>query len=265
VRRVEATQRKQGQDIYTEMLNKITLEIRRITAVKLRPTVIVPAGFFLLCLACNAVEAGSKEVEKVEAATEVLTELMAIPEKGIPPFLLQNAYGVAVIPAVVKASLVIGGRYGWGVLVVREKEGGWSNPSFVSLTGGSVGYQIGAQSTDVILVFKSRKSIDGIVKGKFTLGADAAVAAGAVGRQAEAATDLHLKAEIYSYSRSRGLFAGIALEGAALQIDDKSNAAFYGKEGITPADIFANRERKVPAAANEFKRVLGKYTAGATR
>jgi lipid-binding SYLF domain-containing protein len=247
------------------MLNKITLEIRRITAMKLRSMVIVLASFFLLYLACNAVEAGSKEVDKVQAATEVLTELMAIPEKGIAPLLFQNAYGVAVIPAVVKASLVVGGRYGWGVLVVRKKEGGWSNPSFVSLTGGSVGYQIGAQSTDVILVFKSRKSIDGIMQGKFTLGADAAVAAGAVGRQAEAATDLQLKAEIYSYSRSRGLFAGVALEGAALQIDNKSNAAFYGKIGITPADIFTNKAREVPAAATEFKQVLERYSTPTTK
>jgi len=232
---------------------------------KLQSMVIVLAGFPLLCLACNAVKAGTKEVEKVEEATEVLTELMAIPEKGIAPSLLHNAYGVAVIPAVVKASFVVGGRYGWGVLVVREKDGGWTNPSFVSLTGGSVGYQIGAQSTDVILVFKSRKSINGIITGKFTLGVDAAIAAGAVGRQAEAATDLQLKAEIYSYSRSRGLFAGVALEGAALQIDHKSNVAFYGKEGITPTDIFTNRQREAPSAANEFKQVLGKYTVTTTK
>jgi len=117
------------------------------------------------------------------------------------------------------------------------------------------GYQIGAQSTDVILVSKSRKSIDGIVKGKFTLGGDTAVAAGAVGRQAEAGTDLQLKAEIYSYSRSRGLFAGVAFEGAALQIDNKSNRVFCGKEGITPADIFTNKVREVLAAATEFKQV----------
>ncbi|HUT72654.1 MAG TPA: lipid-binding SYLF domain-containing protein [Desulfatiglandales bacterium] len=231
---------------------------------KLRSMVIILAGFLLVCLGWNSVEAGTREVAKVEAATEVMTELMAIPEKGIAPSLLHNAYGVAAIPAVVKASFVVGGRYGWGVLVVREKEGGWSNPCFVSLTGGSVGFQIGVQSTDVILVFKSRKSIDGIITGKFTLGVDAAIAAGAMGRQAEAATDLQLKAEIYSYSRSRGLFAGVALEGAALQIDHKSNVAFYGKEGITPTDIFTNSDTEVPAAANEFKQVLGKYTAATT-
>ncbi|UCG66908.1 MAG: lipid-binding SYLF domain-containing protein, partial [Deltaproteobacteria bacterium] len=201
----------------------------------------------------------------VESATEVLTEIMAIPEKAIPPSLLHNAYGIAVIPAVIKAGLVVGGRYGWGVLVVRPKGSEWSNPCFVSLTGASIGYQIGAQSTDVILVFKSSKSIDGIVKGKFTLGADAAIAAGPVGRQAAAATDLQLKAEIYSYSRSRGLFAGVALEGAALQIDYKSNEAFYNKEGITARKIFSNEEIEVPAATNEFKQVLARFTVPAAK
>lgn len=228
---------------------------------KVRFTASMLAVTVLMSFASSSLQAGIREVTKVEAATEVLTEFMAIPEQGMPPSLLRNAYGVAVIPAVIKAGLVLGGRYGWGVLVVRTKEKGWSNPCFVSLTGGSIGYQIGAQSTDVILVFKSRKGIDGIVKGKFTLGADAAIAAGPVGRQAGASTDVQLKAEIYSYSRSRGLFAGVSLEGAALQIDDKSNVAFYGREGITPDHIFTHRDIKVPAAANEFKEVLGKYTA----
>jgi lipid-binding SYLF domain-containing protein len=232
---------------------------------KLRSGLIILVGFLLMSSVWSSVEAKSKEVVKLEEATEVLTELMAIPEKGIPPYLLQNAYGVAVIPAVVKASFVIGGRHGWGVLVVRDKDGFWSNPTFVSLTGGSVGYQIGAQSTDIILVFKSRKSIDGIIKGKFTLGADAAIAAGAVGRQAETATDLEFKAEIYSYSKSRGLFAGVALEGAALQIDHESNVAFYGREGITPRDIFTSRDIAVPATATEFKKTLEKYTVTAIK
>ena len=217
------------------------------------------AVIFLVSFWSNSVQAGAREVTKIESAAEVLTEIMAIPEKAIPPSLLHNAHGIAVIPAVIKAGLVVGGRYGWGVLVVRPKGGEWSNPCFVSLAGGSIGYQIGAQSTDAILVFKSSKSVDGIVKGKFTLGADAAIAAGPVGRHAEAATDLQLKAEIYSYSRSRGLFAGVALEGAALQIDHKSNDAFYGKGGITARKIFSNEDIEVPAATNEFKQILAKF------
>jgi lipid-binding SYLF domain-containing protein len=218
------------------------------------------AVILALSLAPYFALSGSKQTTRIEEAIEVLTEIMDIPEKAIPPSLLRNAHGVAVIPAVIKAGLVVGGRHGWGVLVVQTEGGEWSNPSFVSLTGGSIGYQIGAQSTDIILVFKSKKSVDGIMKGKFTLGADAAVAAGPVGRQAEAATDIKLKAEIYSYSRSRGLFAGVSVEGAALQIDRDSNSAFYGREGVTTDDIFAGEDIEAPPEATEFRHVLKQYT-----
>jgi lipid-binding SYLF domain-containing protein len=190
---------------------------------------------------------------------------MDIPEKTIPPSLLRNARAIVVIPGVIKVGFVIGGRFGRGIMVVRTNKGQWSNPSFVTFTGGSIGWQIGAQSTDVILVFKSNKSVEGVTKGKFTLGADAAIAAGPVGRQAEAATDVELKAEIYSYSRSRGLFAGISFEGAALQIDDDSNAAFYNKKGIDPGDIFKNKTPRPPAVANKFKKALRKSAAGAKK
>ena len=227
---------------------------------QVRSTLIMVVILLLISFAWNSVGAGEKETTKVRDATEVLTEIMSIPEKGVPPSLLRNAHGLAVIPGVLKAGFVVGGRYGWGVLAVRSKEAGWSSPCFVSLAGGSVGYQIGAQSTDVILVFKSSRSIDGIMRGKYTLGADAAVAAGPVGRQAGAATDVEFKAEIYSYSRSRGLFAGVSFEGAALQIDHKSNVSFYGQQGITPGDIFAGKGIEVPARAKEFKQVLTKYT-----
>ncbi len=200
------------------------------------------------------------ETSKINDAIEVFEQVMSIPEKGIPPALLNNAHGIAIIPGVIKAGFIIGGRHGTGVVIVRNKEGGWSSPSFISITGGSVGWQIGAQSTDIILVFKSRKGIDNMMKGKFTLGADAAVAAGPVGRQAEAATDIQLKAEIYSYSRSRGLFAGISIEGAALQIDDDANAAFYGRN-VRAGEIFADKDIKSPPAAARLKRVLARYTS----
>jgi len=132
--------------------------------------------------------------KKVRQAADVAREIIELPEKGIPSALLKDAYGIAIIPGVIKVGFVVGGRHGTGILMVRTEGGGWSNPVFVSLTGGSVGWQIGAESTDVVLVFKSRRSIDGILKGKFTLGADAAVAAGPVGRSAEAGTDITLKA-----------------------------------------------------------------------
>lgn len=132
---------------------------------------------------------------------------------------------------------------------------------FVTLASGSVGWQIGAQSTDFVIVFKTRESIDGIMKGKFTLGADASIAAGPVGRTAEAATDVQLKAEIYSYSRSRGLFAGVSLAGSALQIDDEANAAFYGKAGIRPSDILAGKDFKPPLAVETLRKTLQKHTS----
>jgi len=228
---------------------------------KVQSVCVMLAVILTISLASHSTLSGGKQTAKIEEPTEVLRKIMEIPEKGIPPSLLRNAHGIAVIPAVIKAGLVVGGRHGWGVLVVRTDEGEWSNPSFVSLTGGSVGYQIGAQSTDIILVFKSSKSVDGIMEGKFTLGADAAIAAGPVGRRAEAATDAQLKAEIYSYSRSRGLFAGISVEGAALRIDRDSNAAFYGREGITASEIFVNRDIEAPQQATKFKQVLTRYAA----
>ena len=163
----------------------------------------------------------------LEASTIVLDELARIPLRGIPPALLADAHGVAVIPRVVKAGFIIGGRGGHGV-VLERKDGVWGVPTFVSIGGASIGFQAGVEAADVVLVFKSRKSLDRILegKGKVTLGVDAAIAAGPVGRQAEAGTDGRLQAEIVSYSRSRGLFAGIALDGAALVNDRDANAAF---------------------------------------
>jgi lipid-binding SYLF domain-containing protein len=232
---------------------------------KVRSIFLLVAVIAPICFARNSVEADSKEVARLEAATEVLREIMAIPEKGIPPVLLHNAYGVAVIPRVIKAGFVVGGRYGRGIVVVRDEEDKWSNPSFIILYGGSIGFQIGGQSTDFILVFRDNKAIDSITNGTFTLGADASVAAGPVGRHVEVGTDRHLKSEIYSYSRSRGLFAGVGLGGANLEIDDNANAAFYGEEGITPGDIFRTKGMQVPAVANKFKQVLTKYTTTATK
>jgi lipid-binding SYLF domain-containing protein len=212
-----------------------------------------------------SVEASSKEVAKVNDAIDVMEEIMAIPEEGIPPALLNNAKGIAIIPGVIKAGLIIGGRHGSGILVVHDSKGGWSNPSFVTITGGSIGWQVGVQSADIILVFKSNRSIDNIMKGKFTLGADASIAAGPVGRQAEAGTDVQLKAEIVSYSRSRGLFAGLSMEGAALQIDDEANDAFYKSENVTASDILKNKDIKVPDVVDKLKKILTKYTSVKTK
>ena len=217
----------------------------------------------LCCPPC--VNAGRNEDYKVQTATEVLEELMDIPEEGIPPALLSDAHGVAVIPEVIKAGFVLGARYGQGIMVVRIPEGGWSNPVFVRLGGGSVGWQIGVQSTDVVLVFKNRRSIEAIADGTFTLGLDASVAAGAVGRDAAASTDADFKAEIYSYSRSRGLFAGLSLEGASLQVDHEANEDYYGVEDIEPDDILETPGLVAPESAGDFRRALERYVTGASR
>ncbi len=226
---------------------------------RIRLLVFVPVVALAAVLAAAPAMAAG-EAARVAAATDVMNQIMQIPEKSIPPALLADAQGIAIIPGVIKVGLVVGGQYGRGGLVVREKDGAWSRPVFVTLTSGSLGWQIGAESTDFVLVFKSRKSIDGIMKGKYTLGADAAVAAGPVGRRAEAATDIKLAAEIYSYSRNRGLFAGVSLEGSALQIDDASDAVFYGRVIPPASEIIEGEGIKTPDVALKLDRTLDGYT-----
>jgi lipid-binding SYLF domain-containing protein len=190
---------------------------------------LVLAGLAVWALFPGPVRAVSKETATLETACEVLDALAAIPLKGIPPALFKDAKGVAIFPGVFKAGLVVGGRYGRGVVLVREQGDSWGKPVFLTITGGSIGWQAGVQSTDLVLVFKTKNSVNRLLKGKgqLTLGADVAIAAGSVGRQAEAGTDARLKAEIYSYSRSRGLFAGLSLEGAALVVDSRAAKAYY--------------------------------------
>jgi lipid-binding SYLF domain-containing protein len=209
-------------------------------------------------LSAAAATAGQSDQEaKMAEVIRVIRAISVIPEETIPPALLANARAIAIIPSVIKIGLLIGGRYGQGVIAVRRPDGDWSRPVFVSITGGSIGWQIGAQSTDVVLVFKSSQSIEDLVSGKFTLGADASVAAGPVGRQASAATDPRLKAEIYSYSRSRGLFAGVALNGAHLELQPKENEKYYRQPGVTARQIFNDDTRHLPESAGTLMQLLG--------
>ena len=194
-----------------------------------------------------AAHAGPREDAQAENAMRVLSEIQAIPESAIPDKLLDEAKAIVIVPDTIKAGLVLGGRRGRGVMSVRTADGGWSHPSFVTLTGGSIGLQVGVQSADVVLVFRSERGLDSIVNGKFTLGADAGVAAGPMGRNAAAATDGQMKAEIWSWSRARGLFAGVALDGAVLSIDDRANEAVYGQD-TTPRMIFEDRAPQAPSA-----------------
>ncbi len=195
-----------------------------------------------------AAHAGPREDAQADNAVRVLAEIQAIPESSIPDKLLDEAKAIVIVPDTIKAGLVLGGRRGHGVLSVRTADGGWSNPGFVTLTGGSIGLQVGVQSADVVLVFRSERGLDSIVNGKFTLGADAGVAAGPMGRNAAAATDGQMKAEIWSWSRARGLFAGVALDGAVLSMDDKANEAVYGQD-TTPRMIFEGRAQQEPSPA----------------
>jgi lipid-binding SYLF domain-containing protein len=209
----------------------------------------------------STASAASREEERVADATDVLDQLLRIPEKSIPPSLLARAYAVAVVPNVRKAAFWIGVRRGKGILVVRQDDNSWSNPAFIALTGGSIGWQIGAQSTDIILVFKTRKSVDSITNGKLTLGADVSVAAGPVGRHTSIATDIVFEAEVFSYSRSRGLFAGLAIEGAGVTMDRKANAAFYASANMTPEKIFVSSPNIAPDVANKFVQLLATQTS----
>jgi lipid-binding SYLF domain-containing protein len=213
-----------------------------------------------LLLPAMAAQAEDPPLVRATNAVRVLSDIMQAPDKAIPQDLLRDAKAIAVIPDMIKAGFIFGGRRGEGLISIKSPDGTWSNPSFITMTGGSVGFQAGVSSTDVILVFRTQRGVDSIVRGKFTLGADASAAAGPVGRTATAATDGQLKAEIYSYSRTRGLFAGVALDGSALRIDYDANAAVYGA-GVTPRRIFEGGVSNVPGPVVNFRDRLEEYTA----
>jgi len=221
----------------------------------------IALSFLLIAMALTPAAAGQREDQRADDAIRVLTEIQNIPESAIPDKLLDEAHAIVIVPNVVKAGLVFGGRGGRGLLAVKTLEGTWSNPSFVTLAGGSVGFQAGIQFADVVLVFRNNRSLESIVNGKLTLGADAGVAAGPVGRNAAAATDGQFRAEIWSWSRARGLFAGIALDGAVLRIDHRANQSVYGR-GSNARMIFEDRTAQPPSSAiANFRERLEEATA----
>jgi lipid-binding SYLF domain-containing protein len=224
------------------------------------------SGILVAAAVGNVAHADAREEGRLLTATEVLEDIGAMPDVRLPDTLLAHAYGIAVIPDVTKVAFIFGGRHGNGVLVVRDKlNGPWSDPCFVSLTGGSWGFQAGAQSSDIILVFTTKRGIEGIAGGKITLGADASVATGPVGRQGSAATDITFNSEIYSYARTRGLFGGIAVDGSVISIDRSANAALYHKSGITATEIFAGQTPPPPATAQRFLERLAAATRTTVR
>jgi len=205
--------------------------------------------------------AGNREQKTLETAEAAIQALASSSSRGIPPFLLHDAAGVAILPHVVKAGVVLDGEFGRGVILPREEGGKWGNPVFVTLSGGGIGGQAGIETTDLILVFKTRASLDRALKGKVKFGADVAVAVVPVGQEAEAELDpRRAKAEVFSYSHSRGLFVGLSLEGAGLRVDKRANEAFYGASGSRVADVPARREPAI-AAVESMKAQLTTLSA----
>jgi lipid-binding SYLF domain-containing protein len=200
-----------------------------------------------------------KEVDRVKDAGQVMSEIMNVPD-NIPQKVIDKAYCVVVLPSVLKAAFIVGGSYGRGVMTCRRGtnfEGRWGAPTMMALEGGSVGLQIGGQATDFVLLLMTSRSAHAILNSKVKLGADASAAAGPVGRNASAETDVTMRAEILSYSRARGLFAGISLSGSTLRADNDANKNLYGKE-ITAQDIVFHHAVAPPPAASQLLATLNK-------
>jgi lipid-binding SYLF domain-containing protein len=186
-----------------------------------------------------ALPPATKELQTVVSAQTVLDEFGGLQIESIPPAMLSTAQGIAIFPNMIKGGFILGVNYGQGVLMVRRNDGSWSPPAIVTMGGGSLGFQAGVQAADIVLVFATPRSLEGMLRGdKVTLGADANVALGPIGRSANAGTDARMGAEIYSYARARGLFLGVSVNGASISMDPNANAMLYGRAGITPADIY---------------------------
>ncbi len=203
----------------------------------------------------------SDEAERASNAGAVLGEIMSAPDQDVPEALLKRAQGIAVIPHVVKGAFGIGGRYGKGLVAQRNADGSWGTPLFIDIGGGSFGLQLGVQATDLVMVFTNREGILPLLKGKLKIGADASATAGPVGRNAEVGTDILLKSAIYSYSRSKGLFAGVALDGAVLGLDDDANKRVYGTKAVTAGAPSAKLSASALGVVGPFIRALQKYVS----
>src|SRR5580693_6887569 len=213
-------------------------------------------GCLVLAVIVATELAVSADAERLKNAEEVLTAMAAVSDKGVPPELFKKARCLAIVPSVRQAALGFGGKYGKGYVSCR-RPGGWSAPGAIGISGGSVGLQIGGSATDVLLLVMNDQGMTHLLSSKFTVGAEASVAAGPVGRDASAQTDVTLHAEILAWSRSRGAFIGIALEGATLSEDRTENKALYGKD-IANTDIVRG-SIAVPAIAQSFIAALSKY------
>jgi lipid-binding SYLF domain-containing protein len=225
------------------------------------PLTVAIALLVIPALVLRAAE--TDESKRITAAATALDEIMGAGDKGLPKSILDKAEGIAVFPSMLKGGLVVGGEHGRGIISARDKKnGGWSSPAFLSITGGSFGAQIGAQAIDLILVVNNQRGLEQLVQNQFKVGADAGVAAGPVGREASASTDIQMRAQIFSYSRARGLFAGATINGSTIHQDRDANDRFYGLGYRTGQIIFEGLGEKpvAPDAVAAWKTALAKYS-----
>jgi lipid-binding SYLF domain-containing protein len=222
----------------------------------LRLPVLAALTLSLLAPSVASAQPPEKLVHKLEVARQVYTELMTVPDRAAPRYLRNQARCIAVIPRLYKGAFGVGGRHGRGVLSCKDQDGDWSPPSFVKLSGGSIGFQVGFQASDVVLFFLTEGSVLSLLETEVALGGDASVAAGPAGRTAEATTDLKLRAEIYAYAKAKGLFAGVSIEGARLGPDRKSNRKYYGRALPVKTILFDHQVPQVPPEARAFLDVL---------
>jgi SH3 domain-containing YSC84-like protein 1 len=249
-------QTRNANELGDEFLERIVMKNRSI----IRNLAVGCLALALSTLAQGQAKPNLKdEISQSDKAARVFNEIMETPDKGIPLELLENAECVAVFPSVLKAGFIFGGRGGRGVASCRNARG-WSAPAYFTLGGGSFGLQIGAQATDFVLLFMNKDGLNSLLSNEFTLGGDASVAAGPVGRQAGASTDLKLNAQILSYSRSKGLFAGLELKGVVIKPDKDDMRDVYG-EGVTAKEVLKENKVNAPASVRAFPTTLGRYSS----
>ena len=215
-----------------------------------------------MCAASFAADEETKVAERVDAAAQVLNDIQGAPDKGIPQEVLGSAECVAVVPSMLKGGFIVGAKYGRGLASCRTEKG-WSAPAFFTLTGGSVGFQIGGQAVDLVMLIMNKDGMKHLLSSEFALGADASVAAGPVGRHAEGNTDWKMRAEVLTYSRARGLFAGVSLNGAQIKQDKDSTREFYGR--MVPFRTSLIGEIEPPPGANAFLTSLAQWAVAAAK
>jgi lipid-binding SYLF domain-containing protein len=229
----------------------ITLKKTTMKTLRIAPLILFT---IFTCAFVTTAKSQDKQEDKINAATQVLQDFSKMKE-SIPADLLKITQGIIVVPKLINAGFVLAGKRGKGIAMVKLADGNWSNPVFVTITGGSVGFQAGVQSVDLVLIFKNRETLQNIGKGSFTLGGDISVTAGPVGRNSTASTDTKLEAEVYSYSRSKGLFAGISIAGSEISVDEKANESFYGKNEDANT-LFSNSTETTSAPVGKMKSTL---------